>query len=91
MKQLFSVDGPIVTALGKTVDFMNFSILWLVCCVPVITAGAATASLRNLAPTACSCISPKCPMNRRRHCSAMRKKTGAMSRAAFLSKQTVLT
>ena len=45
LKQLFSVDGPIMTALGKIADFMILSILWLVCCVPVITAGAATAAL----------------------------------------------
>jgi len=45
LKQLFSVDGPIMTALGKIADFMILSLLWLLCCIPVITAGAATSAL----------------------------------------------
>lgn len=45
MKQLFSIDGPVMGALGKIADFMILSLLWLVCCIPVITFGAATAAL----------------------------------------------
>ena len=45
MKQLFSIDGPVMGALGKIADFMILSLLWLMCCIPVITAGAATAAL----------------------------------------------
>jgi len=45
LKQLFSIDGPVMGALGKIADFMILSLLWLMCCVPVITAGAATAAL----------------------------------------------
>lgn len=45
MKQLFSIDGPVMGALGKIADFMILSLLWLMCCIPVITFGAATAAL----------------------------------------------
>ena len=45
MKQLFSIDGPVMGALGKIADFMILSLLWLMCCIPVITFGAVTAAL----------------------------------------------
>ena len=45
MKQLFSVDGPIMTALGQVTSFITLSLLWLLCCLPVITIGVSTSAL----------------------------------------------
>lgn len=45
MGGLFNIDNPFFTALGKLVDLLLVSILWLICCIPVITIIPATASL----------------------------------------------
>lgn len=45
MKQLFSVDGPIMTFLNQITNFIILSLLWLLCCIPVITIGASTSAL----------------------------------------------
>ena len=41
----FSFDNKIFGALGKVVDCVILSVLWLVCCIPVITIGASTTAL----------------------------------------------
>lgn len=42
---MFKTDGPIFTFLGKIFDMMVVSLIWLVCCLPVVTIGAATTAL----------------------------------------------
>lgn len=43
--KLFSVDSKLFQGLSKLADWMLLSLMWLLACVPVITAGAATAAL----------------------------------------------
>lgn len=40
-----NLDNPFFHALGKLVDCLWVSILWLLCCIPVITIGASTTAL----------------------------------------------
>lgn len=41
----FNLDNAFFTALGKLVDSVWVSLLWLVCCIPVVTIGASTSAL----------------------------------------------
>ena len=45
MKQLFSIDGPVMGFMGQVTDFMILSFLWLACCIPVVTIGASTSAV----------------------------------------------
>lgn len=45
MGGLFNLDNPFFTILGKIVDLVLISILWLICCIPVITIVPATSAL----------------------------------------------
>lgn len=45
MKELFSLNSPWVQRLAMLTNLVCLNILWLVCCIPVFTAGAATAAL----------------------------------------------
>lgn len=38
-------DNPVAHGLSKVFDVACLNILWLVCCIPVVTAGAATTAL----------------------------------------------
>ena len=48
MGKLFSLDSPIVQILNKISQLMIFTVIWLLCCLPVFTAGAATAALYRM-------------------------------------------
>ena len=41
----FNFDNKLFGALGKAVDCVILSVLWLVCCLPVITIGASSTAL----------------------------------------------
>ena len=43
--KVFELDGPVYSILNKIADFLILSILYVICCIPVITIGAATAAL----------------------------------------------
>ena len=43
--KVFELDGPVYSVLNKIADFLILSILYLVCCIPIITIGAATTAL----------------------------------------------
>lgn len=43
--KVFQYDAPLITGINKVVDIFWLSILWSVCCIPVVTAGAATTAL----------------------------------------------
>lgn len=45
MREIFSYDGLLGRVLCKFADCILLSILWIICCMPVITVGAATAAL----------------------------------------------
>ena len=41
----FNWDNKVFQALGKMVDCIALSAMWLVCCLPIITFGASTSAL----------------------------------------------
>ena len=45
MNQFFSFEGPIVSFLDKCGRVIILSVLWTICCLPVITIGASTTAL----------------------------------------------
>lgn len=45
MRWLFDIENPVMRYIIKIFDCMCLSILWLICCLPIFTAGAATAAL----------------------------------------------
>ena len=45
MKQAFQNDSPIGQAVGRLLELVGLNILWVLCCLPVVTAGAATCAL----------------------------------------------
>ena len=40
----FKFDSPVMEFIGKVVDFILLNFLWVVCCIPIITIGAATSA-----------------------------------------------
>lgn len=45
MSKLFSHDAPLMQTLIMIGNLIVLNILWLLCCIPVITAGAATTAI----------------------------------------------
>lgn len=45
MNKLFNLDNPFFSFMSRAADLMVLSILWIVCCLPVVTAGASTVAL----------------------------------------------
>jgi len=45
MGGIFNMESPLMRALGRVADLMILNFLTLVCCIPVITAGAAITAL----------------------------------------------
>jgi len=48
MKGLFNPDSPLMRFLSRVADMMLLNILWLLCCVPIVTAGAATTAMYHV-------------------------------------------
>lgn len=44
MKQLWGLDGKIVTDLNRTWDLAVLNAVWLICCIPIVTIVPATAA-----------------------------------------------
>lgn len=40
-----NIDSPFYRTMGKIGDLLFANLLWLVCCLPIITAGASTPGL----------------------------------------------
>lgn len=38
-------DSPVMTTISKITDIFILSLLWFICCIPIITIGAATTAL----------------------------------------------
>lgn len=49
MSKLVQWDNPVWAFLGKLTDLAILTVLWTACCLPLVTAGAATAALYDLA------------------------------------------
>ncbi len=45
MGNLFSLDSPLMRTLGRVADLLILNLLVIVCCIPVITAGAAFSAM----------------------------------------------
>ena len=45
MGNLFSPEGPVMGALSDLMTLLKLNLLTLLCCLPVVTAGAALTSL----------------------------------------------
>lgn len=45
MKKLFNYDSPVFQTLGRLADLAMLSVLFLACCLPVVTVGAAASAL----------------------------------------------
>lgn len=45
MGNLFGISSPFASAINKLVQMIWAGILWFVCSIPVVTAGAATTAL----------------------------------------------
>ena len=43
--KLFAHDSPLMTGIGKLVDYVLLGLLWILACLPVITFGAATTAM----------------------------------------------
>lgn len=46
---LFRFDSPVMIMIGKIADFIVLNFLWVICCIPVVTIGAATAAKYTIA------------------------------------------
>lgn len=47
-KKLFDMDNPVMQALSTAADLLVLNMLTLLCCLPVVTAGAAWAALHDV-------------------------------------------
>lgn len=45
LQEFFNYDNPVWRFIGKFFDIFLLNILWMVCCIPVVTAGAATTAV----------------------------------------------
>lgn len=45
MSKLLDLDSPFMSALYKASDLIIVNVLYIICCIPVVTIGAATAAL----------------------------------------------
>lgn len=49
MGSIFNLDSPIMRALSKMTDLLILNLLTLVCCIPIITAGASLTACHYMA------------------------------------------
>lgn len=47
--KLFDLDSPLVSVLNKVADLMWLNILTMICCIPIITAGASLTAMHYMA------------------------------------------
>lgn len=48
MNKLFDLNSPFMIALSRVSDLVIVSLLWFLCCIPIITIGPATAALYHV-------------------------------------------
>ena len=49
MRRIFDMENPFMRAMATACDLLALNLLTLVCCLPVITAGAAVAAMNDIA------------------------------------------
>ncbi len=49
MKNVFSLDSPLMNFLSRVADILLLNFLWLLCCIPVLTIGASTTAMNYAA------------------------------------------
>lgn len=45
MSGIFNYENPIFSFLGKVIDLISLSVLWVILCLPIVTIGPATTAL----------------------------------------------
>ena len=45
MNNFFNIDGPFFTFLNRLGDLILLNVIWLICCIPIVTIGASTTAL----------------------------------------------
>jgi len=45
MSRFWSIDSPLMNGLGTIADIFLLNIMYVICCIPVVTIGAATSAL----------------------------------------------
>ncbi|MBO4890091.1 MAG: YesL family protein [Lachnospiraceae bacterium] len=45
MNRIFNFEGPVFTFLSRLADLFWLNLIYIICCIPVITVGAATTAL----------------------------------------------
>ena len=46
--KLLDPDSPIMSFLARVADLVTLNVLWLLCCLPVVTAGASTTAMYHV-------------------------------------------
>lgn len=49
MSKFFRIDNPLFVFLGRITDLLILNLLWLICCIPIITIVPATSALYYVA------------------------------------------
>ncbi|MDO5411359.1 MAG: YesL family protein [Lachnospiraceae bacterium] len=49
MERFLGLDSPIMRALSMVADLVILNLLWLICCIPVVTIGASTTAMYTVA------------------------------------------
>ena len=49
MNNFFNFDGPFFTILNRVSDLIILNVLWLICCIPIVTIGASTTAMYYVA------------------------------------------
>ena len=49
MNKLFDLNSPFMRVLSRMADLVFLSVLWVLCCIPIITIGPATAAMYYVA------------------------------------------
>lgn len=45
MGKIFGLDSPVIRFMTRVGELMLFTVLWILCCLPILTAGASTTAL----------------------------------------------
>ncbi|MCX4269694.1 MAG: YesL family protein [Lachnospiraceae bacterium] len=45
MRDIFNIEGPLMGFLTKITNSVYLNLLWLICCLPIVTIGASTTAL----------------------------------------------
>jgi uncharacterized membrane protein YesL len=49
MNNIFNLNSPVMQFLSKVFDLLILNLLWLICCIPIITIGPATTAMYYVA------------------------------------------